>query len=881
MMKALLSAMALLIGNLLWSQTSTHTVTNLSDTLPGSLRAAVDSSSAGDTIHFSESLLLPGVNETLFVYSEILIAHEIYLLGLDNDSAKLFLSGADSSRIFRIDIQDSIDNDLEIESVFFCNAHAKTNFGNGGAIYIEDVDTFKINNSSFNQCVADGAGGAIFSRYVPLNRTPSSLEIQNTHFSNNEASYNNAVHIAINYAGDLHLTQCEFSETKGYGNVFEFFQNIYMRNCLVRNNGDSLVSTRVFISNNVDSLYVDQMQAYDNITTGDSPIIWGGANHNFIENSTFYNNTAGNKAGVFLLEEATLVRNSQFFNNEAQHGGVTSSEKIRFENCIFKGNKANFQGGVIFSTGMDVGRYVHFYECELDSNTSLSGAGAISIQHTDLRLEKSSATRNIGDGSGAISNGGYRAKVLIDRSTIAYNQSLNMGGALIFGGTEEIKITNSTIARNRALGDTANLPLITGTDSIEIGGTIIWGHSEPSIFNANFNPVNWVSTGHNIFEFDDPNFLPSDITNLDSSIHLLDSLSTFSGIGMIMKPKTRSLAINRGNPSDSSDAQNGPIFGGIRDIGAAESSDSGIVTTYSIDICDSTVINGKYVKSTGYYIDSTFSQTGLDSTAHLWIENVNISYQDTQRIKSCDSIQWLDGNIYAQNSNSTYVAYSSIYGCDSILYLDFKRLNETYQDTQVVNNCQPYTWIDGITYTQSTQSPSILLQSSTQCDSLVYLSLTLDLMDTTISQSGTILTCNQNNVSYFWVNCSQNFNPIANATQQSYTVTQNGTYAVIMTRNGCRDTSVCITVDNIGLDEIASSQFEIFPNPTQDAFSLEIKPHSEITNLALYNSAGMLVWEQSLSPGENRIHTPYPSGVYHIQLTDSQNRVTHRKLIIQ
>src|SRR5690606_17165695 len=55
--------------------------------------------------------------------------------------------------------------------------------------------------------------------------------------------------------------------------------------------------------------------------------------------------------------------------------------------------------------------------------------------------------------------------------------------------------------------------------------------------------------------------------------------------------------------------------------------------------------------------------------------------------------------------------------------------------------------------------------------------------------------------SYQWYNCATS-TAIAGATNATFTPTENGQYKVVVTvRTGCKDTSDCITVSNVGIEE--------------------------------------------------------------------------------
>ena len=57
---------------------------------------------------------------------------------------------------------------------------------------------------------------------------------------------------------------------------------------------------------------------------------------------------------------------------------------------------------------------------------------------------------------------------------------------------------------------------------------------------------------------------------------------------------------------------------------------------------------------------------------------------------------------------------------------------------------------------------------------------------------------------------------ISGETDQSYTVTEDGGYAVIVTKDACSDTSDCVTIHGIGIDENGSGSFVLHPNPANE-----------------------------------------------------------------
>jgi hypothetical protein len=91
----------------------------------------------------------------------------------------------------------------------------------------------------------------------------------------------------------------------------------------------------------------------------------------------------------------------------------------------------------------------------------------------------------------------------------------------------------------------------------------------------------------------------------------------------------------------------------------------------------------------------------------------------------CDSYTWIDGNTYtASNNTATYILTNSL-GCDSILNLNLV-INESSTGTDAQFANESYTWIDGVTYTESNSSATYTLTNSNNCDSVVTLDLTIN-----------------------------------------------------------------------------------------------------------------------------------------------------------
>jgi hypothetical protein len=71
--------------------------------------------------------------------------------------------------------------------------------------------------------------------------------------------------------------------------------------------------------------------------------------------------------------------------------------------------------------------------------------------------------------------------------------------------------------------------------------------------------------------------------------------------------------------------------------------------------------------------------------------------------------------------------------------------------------------------------------------------VTVITVNTSVTQTGSTLTADAIGAAYQWVDCNNWFLPIPGQTFQSFTATTPGSYAVIITQDGCIDTSACFT----------------------------------------------------------------------------------------
>jgi len=164
-------------------------------------------------------------------------------------------------------------------------------------------------------------------------------------------------------------------------------------------------------------------------------------------------------------------------------------------------------------------------------------------------------------------------------------------------------------------------------------------------------------------------------------------------------------------------------------------------------------------------------------------------------------------------------------------------------------------------------------------DSLVVTALTvLPELNLTVQENQTYLVANAENANYQWLDCGNGFLEIAGAQSQTFSPSQNGTYAVVIESNGCSDTSACYAVTHLSVSEFGADLI-LYPNPVNANGKINVT-----TNIGIV-SAEWMALDGTILPcdfmTEKIISTPRESGFYMLLLQmENGMRVTRKMTII-
>jgi len=212
-------------------------------------------------------------------------------------------------------------------------------------------------------------------------------------------------------------------------------------------------------------------------------------------------------------------------------------------------------------------------------------------------------------------------------------------------------------------------------------------------------------------------------------------------------------------------------------------------------------------------------------------------------------------------------------GCDSTATLVLT-INNATPGTDVQAACDSYTWINGITYASSNSTATFLLTTAAGCDSLVTLNLTITTSPTAVAtDNGNATVTASAGTSYQWIDCGTGL-AIAGATTQTYTVTVNGSYAVVVNNGACDDTSSCVVINYIGIKEITQEMISVFPNPTRDIVTINMTAAN--ASIEVVDAQGKILHTSNVENGGTVSLASYETGMYIFRITTENGTSIHR-----
>ncbi len=261
-----------------------------------------------------------------------------------------------------------------------------------------------------------------------------------------------------------------------------------------------------------------------------------------------------------------------------------------------------------------------------------------------------------------------------------------------------------------------------------------------------------------------------------------------------------------------------------------------------------------------YYLRSRTSQ-GCWSTNSSSI-NVVVYTSNTgfQSVSTCDSFTWVNGITYQNSTNTPILTIDggSVFGCDSNVILNLT-IYSSYNMTQNIMDCESYTWIDGVNYISSTSTPTFTLSTNQGCDSVVHLNLTLGFpsIDTAIVEASSLGSYFLNNIEYI----------------------QSGTYyQSFQDQFGCDSViQLNLIIEPVGISQEVKTEISVFPNPSFDG-KYYLKNYETLQDLSVFDVLGKNIFIEK--GGDYFDISKEKSGVYFLKINTFNGHTSIFKLIL-
>ncbi len=266
--------------------------------------------------------------------------------------------------------------------------------------------------------------------------------------------------------------------------------------------------------------------------------------------------------------------------------------------------------------------------------------------------------------------------------------------------------------------------------------------------------------------------------------------------------------------------------------------------------CELITYNSKSYNNSGTYFQIISGYPNIDTLLQLNIKIKN-SYSTISE-SFCGPYQYTspDNQIYSQTG--TYMAIiPNSNGCDSIITINLAINNSS---SSIINEtaCFSYAAPDNQIYTQS-GTYEVIIANSQACDSIITINLTVNNVSAEITNNSPNLIATATSGSYQWVDCLNGNQALIGETNQSFTAPQNGEYAVIVSQNSCSDTSGCLVISDIVLNDLKefnTANFSLFPNPTTDFLNIIFENSEENISIKLMTLSGQIVLQESNLSGK-------------------------------
>lgn len=306
--------------------------------------------------------------------------------------------------------------------------------------------------------------------------------------------------------------------------------------------------------------------------------------------------------------------------------------------------------------------------------------------------------------------------------------------------------------------------------------------------------------------------------------------------------------------------------------------------TITVTACESyTSPDGEEIwTESGTYMDTMHTQSGCDSmiTILLTINQPSSSSLDAT-ICEGGGFESPDGHEVWTIAGTYMDTIPNTGGCDSVVTINLEVLPNQHS-TINATVCDQFESPDGEVIWTETGVYMDSLPLPSGCYNIITVNLTINAVNPTISQVvDTLYAFPIDGTSYQWLDC--NAGEIDDETGQTFAPPINGNYAVIVSANGCTDTTDCFQFFLSDVSDLGpgfGEKLRLYPNPTSGNVTIELGDTYQEVQVRLIEISGRELSVFNLgSTDRAELYLDIPQGIYFIELQTREGNSARLKLI--
>jgi hypothetical protein len=279
--------------------------------------------------------------------------------------------------------------------------------------------------------------------------------------------------------------------------------------------------------------------------------------------------------------------------------------------------------------------------------------------------------------------------------------------------------------------------------------------------------------------------------------------------------------------------------------------------------------------------------TGGGGSSYAWTNGVTDGIAFPATSSNTYSLTGTDGN-GCTNTSSVFIHVNSLpqvvaHASDaSICQGSSVTLNGSGAVSYIWQGNQTNGIQDGVSFTPaSSDTYSVTGTDLNNCSNMATVPVNVNAMpvNTTTIYSGDVISADQSNATYQWLDCDSSGMRITDEDRQFIVGAVHNSYAVIISMNGCTDTSACVELVPTGISEITKENtIGVYPNPNNGTFTLQSLKGGDYT---IVDQLGNVIRTVKIAADSNYTMTldNVSSGIYFV-IGVNNNEVTRLKLVI-